>query len=84
MTLEEKEMARYIADRIRSWYGKGSLNLTEFAEYLGLSYQTVRKRILAGQLPGQGFAGGSFLIPVDSIAIWEVAKAYIKNKGDGF
>ena len=82
MTVEEKSAVKSISDRIRKKFGKDCLNADEFAEYLGITRQSVYEGIRSRQYPGQRDAK-SYTIPVDSIAIWEVKLARTKGtEGD--
>ncbi len=71
MTIEERQNVRSIANSIRdSFGGKNTISLKEFSRYLGKSRAFVCEAIRGGFLPGEKVAG-AFLIPVDSIALWE-------------
>lgn len=78
MTLEERADAKTIADRIRDRFGKDFLNAGEFAEYLGITRQSVYAGIRSRHLPGQRYEH-SYTIPVESIALWEMRLAKTKE-----
>lgn len=71
MTLEERNLSKEIAEKIKKRFGKECLSAGEFAEYLGLTRQTVYAGIRSKHLPGQRYER-SYMVPVDSIALWEV------------
>lgn len=79
MTLEERTQVQERAAELEKKFGKASINAGEFAEYLGLAYQTVCNKIRVHRLPGQK-DGGSFLIPTYSIALWESRTANVKTE----
>lgn len=79
MTLEERTGVKEIADRIRERFGKETLSAGEFAEYLGLTRQTVYAGIRSRHLPGQRYER-SYIIPVESIALWETKLAKTKDE----
>jgi hypothetical protein len=83
MTFEERAQVRERAADLEKKFGKGSVNASEFAEYLGLTYQTVCNKLRAHRLPGQK-DGGSFLIPVYSIALWEARTSHTADEKEGF
>lgn len=71
MTLEEKADIQTIAERIHARFpGKDVLSAEEFAAYLGVTRMFVCNRVSARVLPGSKI-GGKFLIPINSIALWE-------------
>ena len=79
MTIEERSEVKNIAESIFEKFGKGSLNAEEFSEYLGQSRATVCEKIRNGSYPGQ-HSNGSYTIPINSIALWEVKLAKTKIK----
>lgn len=83
MTLEDRAQVRERAADLEGRFGKGSINASEFAEYLGLTYQTVCNKIRTHQLPGQR-NGGSFTVPVFSIALWESKLSKTKETESGY
>jgi len=79
MTIEEKATVKNVASSLRERFGgKDNISAEEFAAYLGKQRQFVCQMINARRLPGQKI-GGTFIIPVDSIALWEARLS--KTKG---
>lgn len=82
MTLEEKQNVKEIADALRERLrGKETLSAGEFATYLGKTRQFVCNSIRARLLPGKKI-GGEFVIPVDSVALWEAKISKVREESD--
>lgn len=80
MTIEERADVKHLANSLKSRFGgKDTINADEFAGYLGKQRQFVCQMINARRLPGQK-VGGTFIIPVDSIALWEAWLSKTKNE----
>ena len=69
MAIEEKGIVNGIAEDIKSRYGTAILTADDFADYLGVSRQTVYNKICSGEYPGQ-HSGRSYTIPAYSVALW--------------
>ena len=85
MTIEEKTTVKNVAFSLRERFGgKDSISAEEFAKYLGKQRQFVCQMVSARQLPGAKI-GGTFIIPVDSIALWEarLSKTRAEKEANG-
>lgn len=71
MTLEERQLAKEIADKLAIEFGTSTLSVNQFAKYLGKKRAYVCDSIRAHILPGAKVRH-TFIIPVNSIALWEV------------
>lgn len=78
MTLEERQLTKDIADKLREQFKADTLTVEQFAKYLGKKKQYVCYSINAHVLPGAK-VGHTFIIPVDSIALWEARLAKTKE-----
>lgn len=78
MTLEERQLARDIADKLRERFKADTLTAEQFAKYLGKKHQYVCYSISAHVLPGAK-VGHTFIIPVDSVALWEARLSKTKE-----
>lgn len=78
MTLEERQLVKGIADKLRNQFGTDTLTVDQFAKYLDKKRAYVCYSIRAHVLPGAK-VGHTFMIPVDSIALWEARLAKTKD-----
>ena len=78
MTLEERQLAKDITDKLREQFGTDALTVDQFAKYLGKKRAYVCYSINAHVLPGAK-VGHTFIIPIDSIALWEARLAKTKE-----
>lgn len=78
MTLDERQLAKDIADKLRERFGTDTLSADQFAKYLGKKRAYTCYSIQAHVLPGAKI-GHTFVIPVDSIALWEMRLAKTKE-----
>ena len=78
MTLEERALAKEIATKLKDQFGSDTLTADQFAKYLGKCRAYVCQRISVHLLPGAK-VGHSYVIPVDSVALWEARLAKTKD-----
>lgn len=73
----------YFRDVVALLYGhfkKHNINSKEYAEYLGKNVAVVRKLIRNGELAGKAVGEREYIIPITSIAQFEVNAGKGENK----
>lgn len=78
MTLEERQLAKEIADKLREQFEADALTVEQFGKYIGKKRAYVCDGIRSRQLPGAK-VGHTFIIPVDSVALWEARLSKTKE-----
>jgi len=79
LTLEEKQIVKAVADKLCKQFKTDTLTAEQFATYLGMTPVSVRNSIRVRKLPGAK-VGGKFIIPVDSVALWEARISKTKEE----
>lgn len=78
MTLEERQTVKELADKLREQFGAETISVDQFAKYLGKKRAYVCDSIRAHILPGAKVRH-TFIIPANSIALWEVRLSKTKE-----
>lgn len=77
MQYELRALAKELAQELKERYGKNSLTAKEMAEYIGMTPAYVCQKINDHVLPGYK-DGRTYVIPIDSLAIWEVGLSRVQ------